>query len=68
DALKLDYGAYLLEQNEKSQDNFMINVGALPAAVFRFVIQTAIAPRYNPNKGGISSAAGTTSKYVQTAS
>jgi hypothetical protein len=32
----------------------------------RFVVPTTIAPRYNPSKGGISSPAGTTSKYVQT--
>ncbi|CAF4387323.1 unnamed protein product, partial [Rotaria magnacalcarata] len=48
DALRRGHGAYLLEQDEKSQDNFIINVGALPT-------------------GGISSSAGTTSKYVQIA-
>jgi hypothetical protein len=31
DALQQGHGAYLLEQDEKSQDNFVINVGALPA-------------------------------------
>ena len=31
DALQQGHGAYLLEQDEKSQDNFIINVGALPA-------------------------------------
>ena len=31
DALRQGHGAYLLEQDEKSQDNFIINVGALPA-------------------------------------
>ncbi|CAF1140001.1 unnamed protein product [Rotaria sp. Silwood1] len=87
DALEQGHGAYLLEQDEKSQDNFIINVGALPAGKechisisyvseldlvengsrIRFVVPTTIAPRYNPNKGGISSPAGTTSKYVQTA-
>ena len=30
DALQQGNGAYLLEQDEKSQDNFIINVGALP--------------------------------------
>ncbi|CAF1268248.1 unnamed protein product [Rotaria sordida] len=29
DALRQGHGAYLLEQDEKSQDNFIINVGAL---------------------------------------
>ncbi|CAF1042700.1 unnamed protein product [Rotaria sordida] len=29
-ALRENHGAYLLEQDEKSQDNFIINVGALP--------------------------------------
>ncbi|CAF1362603.1 unnamed protein product [Adineta ricciae] len=29
-ALQSGHGAYLLEQDEKSQDNFIINVGALP--------------------------------------
>ncbi|UJR29812.1 hypothetical protein I4U23_017356 [Adineta vaga] len=29
DALQQGHGAYLLEQNEQSQDNFIINVGAL---------------------------------------
>ncbi|CAF0841873.1 unnamed protein product [Rotaria sordida] len=87
DALQQGHGAYLLEQDEKSQDNFIINVGALPpgkechihisyvseldlvqnGSQIRFVIPTTIAPRYNPNKGGISSPFGTTSKYVQTA-
>ncbi|CAF4923370.1 unnamed protein product, partial [Rotaria sp. Silwood1] len=31
------------------------------------VVPTTIAPRYNPDKGGIGSPAGTTSKYIQTA-
>ncbi|CAF2688319.1 unnamed protein product [Rotaria sp. Silwood2] len=31
DALQQGHGAYLLEQDEKSQDNFIISVGALPA-------------------------------------
>ncbi|CAF0932710.1 unnamed protein product [Rotaria sordida] len=86
DALRQGHGAYLLEQDEKSQDNFVINVGALPpgkechisisyvseldlvqnGSKIRFVVPTTIAPRYNPNKGGIDSPAGTTSKYVQT--
>ncbi|CAF0897560.1 unnamed protein product [Adineta steineri] len=30
DALQQGHGAYLLEQNENSQDNFIINIGALP--------------------------------------
>ncbi|CAF3940905.1 unnamed protein product, partial [Adineta steineri] len=30
EALQAGHGAYLLEQDEKSQDNFVINVGALP--------------------------------------
>ncbi|CAF3973383.1 unnamed protein product [Adineta steineri] len=30
EALQAGHGAYLLEQDEKSQDNFIINVGALP--------------------------------------
>ncbi|CAF3098121.1 unnamed protein product [Rotaria sp. Silwood2] len=30
DALQQEHGAYLLEQDEKSQDNFIINAGALP--------------------------------------
>ncbi|CAF4648584.1 unnamed protein product, partial [Rotaria sp. Silwood2] len=29
-ALRENHGAYLLEQDEKSQDNFIINIGALP--------------------------------------
>ncbi|CAF4259617.1 unnamed protein product, partial [Adineta steineri] len=29
-ALQQGHGAYLLEQNENSQDNFIINIGALP--------------------------------------
>ncbi|CAF1372706.1 unnamed protein product, partial [Rotaria sordida] len=31
DALQQGHGAYLLEQDEKFQDNFIMNVGALPA-------------------------------------
>ncbi|CAF1250191.1 unnamed protein product [Rotaria sordida] len=85
EALQQGHGAYLLEQDEKSQDNFIINVGALPSGKecqiiisyvteldlvengtkIRFVVPTTIAPRYNPDKGGISSPSGTTSKYVQ---
>jgi hypothetical protein len=34
----------------------------------RFVVPTNIAPRYNPNKSGIASPAGTTATYVQSAS
>ena len=30
EALREHHGAYMLEQNEESQDNFIINVGALP--------------------------------------
>ncbi|CAF4205564.1 unnamed protein product, partial [Rotaria magnacalcarata] len=33
----------------------------------RFVVPTTIVLRYNPDKGGFSSPAGTTSKYAQTA-
>jgi hypothetical protein len=85
EALQQGHGAYLLEQDEKSQDNFIINVGALPpgkecqiiisyvselnlvenGTKIRFVVPTTIAPRYNPEQGGISSPASTTSKYVQ---
>ncbi|UJR19056.1 hypothetical protein I4U23_022187 [Adineta vaga] len=85
EALQSGHGAYLLEQDEKSQDNFIINVGALPSGKecqieicyvtelnlvengekIRFVVPTTIAPRYNPDKGSLSSPAGTTSKYVQ---
>jgi hypothetical protein len=84
DALQQGHGAYLLEQDENSQDNFIINVGALPpskectitisyvteldfvqGSTIRFVVPTTIAPRYNPDKGGLASPAGTTSKYVQ---
>ncbi|CAF3121684.1 unnamed protein product [Rotaria socialis] len=88
DALRQGQGAYLLEQNEKSQDNFIINVGGLlpgkechitisyvteldliqNGRKIRFVIPTTIAPRYNPNNGGIGSPAETNSKYVQTSS
>ncbi|CAF1490443.1 unnamed protein product, partial [Rotaria sp. Silwood1] len=87
DAIRQGHGAYLLEQDEKSQDNFIINVGALPpgkechihisyvselnlvqnGSSIRCVVPTTIAPRYNPDKGGIGSPAGTTSKYIQTA-
>jgi hypothetical protein len=85
EALQEGHGAYLLEQDEKSQDNFVINVGALQpgkeceivisyvselslvenGTKIRFVVPTTIAPRYNLDKGGIGSPAGTTSKYVQ---
>ncbi|CAF1067254.1 unnamed protein product [Rotaria sordida] len=85
EALQQGHGAYLLEQDEKSQDNFIINVGALPAGKechiiisyvseldlvengtkIRFVIPTTIAPRYNPDQGGITSPASTSSKYAQ---
>jgi hypothetical protein len=85
EALQQGHGAYLLEQDEKSQDNFIINLGALPpgeecqitisyvteldlvenGTKIRFVIPTTIAPRYNPDQGGIASPAGTTSKYIQ---
>jgi hypothetical protein len=83
-ALRENHGAYLLEQNEKSQDNFIIHVGALPPltectisiayvteldlvnrSTIRFAIPTTIAPRYDSEQGGLSSPAGTTSKYVQ---
>lgn len=87
DALRKHHGAYMLEQDEESQDNFIINVGALPpnkechitisyvtelnlvqnGTKIQFVVPTTIAPRYNPNKGGISSPASTTAQYVQSA-
>ena len=87
DALREHHGAYMLEQDEDSQDNFIINVGALPPSKechitisyvteldlvqngtkIRLVVPTTIAPRYNPNKGGIGSPAGTTTQYVQSA-
>ncbi|CAF4321362.1 unnamed protein product, partial [Rotaria sordida] len=78
EALEQGHGAYLMEQDEKSQDNFIINIGALPpskectitisyvteldlvqGSIIRFVVPTTIAPRYNPERGGISSPAGT---------
>ncbi|CAF2887846.1 unnamed protein product [Rotaria sp. Silwood2] len=84
-ALEQGHGAYLMEQDEKSQDNFIINVGALPPSkectiiisyvteldlfqdsIIRFVVPTTIAPRYNPEKDGIRSPAGTNAQYVQT--
>ena len=83
-ALQQGHGAYLLEQDENSQDNFIINVGALPPSkecritisyvteleyadksTIRFVIPTTIAPRYNPDKGALTSPANTNSQYVQ---
>ncbi|CAF3817744.1 unnamed protein product [Rotaria sordida] len=72
EALQQGHGAYLLEQDEKSQDNFIINVGALPAELdlvengtkIRFVIPTTIAPRYNPDQGGIISPADTSSNSI----
>ncbi|CAF3527834.1 unnamed protein product [Rotaria sp. Silwood1] len=85
EALEHGHGAYLMEQDEKSQDNFIINVGALPpskectitisyvteldliqGSIIRFVVPTTIAPRYNPERGGISSPAGTNAQYIQT--
>ncbi|CAF4068533.1 unnamed protein product [Rotaria sordida] len=85
EALEQGHGAYLMEQDEKSQDNFIINIGALPpskectitisyvteldlvqGSIIRFVVPTTIAPRYNPERGGISSPAGTNAQYVQT--
>ena len=84
--LEENHGAYLLQQDERSNDNFIINVGALPpltectitiayvteldlmyGSTIRFVVPTTIAPRYDSKQGGISSPAGTTSKYVQKA-
>ena len=85
EALQQGHGAYLLEQDAKSQDNFIINVGVLPpgkecevtisyvseldlvenGTKIRFVVSTTIAPRYNPDKGSITSPADTNSKYVQ---
>jgi hypothetical protein len=85
-ALQQGHAAYLMEQDEKSQDIFIINVGGLlpgkecqieikyvtelvliDGNKTRFVIPTTIAPRYNPLVGGISSPAGTQTKYVQSA-
>jgi hypothetical protein len=85
-ALQQGHAAYLMEQDEKSQDIFIINVGGLlpgkecqieikyvtelaliDGNKTRFVIPTTIAPRYNPSVGGISSPAGTQTKYVQSA-
>ncbi|CAF1223287.1 unnamed protein product [Didymodactylos carnosus] len=85
-ALRQGHGAFLLEQNEKSNDVFTISIGALqPNAAceieisyvqelelfngdqIQFVIPTTIAPRYSSDSGGISSPAGTTSRYVQRA-
>lgn len=86
-AIRDNNGAYMLEQDEESQDNFVINVGALlpnqdchitisyvteldlveNGTKIRFVIPTTIAPRYNPNVGGIGSPSGTTTNYVQSA-
>jgi len=84
DALRQGHGAYLLEQDEKSQDFFIINIGALQplteciitiayvtelelvhGSTIQFVIPTAIAPRYNPEKGGLSSPGNTKAAYVQ---
>ncbi|CAF1376753.1 unnamed protein product [Rotaria sordida] len=86
-ALQQGHGAYLLEQDEKSYDNFIINVGALPpskeciitiayvselefvqGSTIQFVVPTTIAPRYDPDKGSISSPANTNSLYVQSSS
>ncbi|CAF2706468.1 unnamed protein product [Rotaria sp. Silwood2] len=83
-ALKQSHGAYLLEQDEKSNDNFIVNVGALPpskecvitiayvselefvqGSTIQFIVPTTIAPRYDPEKGSISSPANTNSLYVQ---
>ncbi|CAF4881683.1 unnamed protein product, partial [Rotaria sp. Silwood1] len=60
-ALKQGHGAYLLEQDEKSYDNFIINVGS----TIQFIVPTTIALRYDPDKGSISSPANTNSLYVQ---
>ncbi|UJR18728.1 hypothetical protein I4U23_005635 [Adineta vaga] len=88
DALQTGHGAYLFEQNDQSQDNFIVNIGAIPSGKecqiiisyvselnlvenstkIRFVLPTTIAPRYNPNRGGISSIVNTTSTYVQSSS
>ncbi|CAF3721594.1 unnamed protein product [Rotaria sp. Silwood1] len=83
-ALKQGHGAYLLEQDEKSNDNFIINVGALPpskecvitiayvselefvqGSIIQFIVPTTIAPRYDPEKGSVSSPANTNTLYVQ---
>jgi len=84
DALQQGHAAYLLEQDEKLQDCFIINIGALNpsteciitiayvteldlvhGSTIQFVVPTTIAPRYNPDKGSISSPGNTNSLYVQ---
>ena len=84
EALQQNHGAFLLEQDEKSQDIFIINIGALETnqectitisyvtelelvhgSIIQFVVPTTIAPRYNADKGDISSPANTNSLYVQ---
>ena len=111
DALAQGHGAYLFEQDEASNDIFVVSVGAyvifsvkstiyasllLSSSFFRlqpgsechikisyvseldllhsdekptirFVIPTAIAPRYSPVASGIASPGGTQATYVQSA-
>jgi hypothetical protein len=44
---------------------YVIELDLIDGSFIRFIIPTTIAPRYNSEYGGISSPAGTTSKYVQ---
>jgi uncharacterized protein with von Willebrand factor type A (vWA) domain len=44
---------------------YVTELDLINGSIIRFVIPTTIAPRYNSGQGGISSPAGTTSKYVQ---
>jgi len=83
-ALQQGHGPVMLEQDEKSQDQFIVNIGALlPSEVctiticyvteldlihgssIQFIVPTTIAPRYNPEKGSISSPANTNALYTQ---
>jgi len=51
------HGAYLLEQDEKSQDNFVINVGALPSGKECQIITSYVSELNLVEKG-------TTSRFV----
>ena len=46
-ALQQGHGAYLLEQDEKSQDNFIINVGALPSGKECTIVISYVQGRRN---------------------
>ncbi|CAF1562780.1 unnamed protein product, partial [Adineta ricciae] len=87
EALASGHGAYLLEQDEASNDIFIVSVGALKPKskcritisyvseldllhgnekpIIRFVIPTTIAPRYSPERKGISSPGGTQAQYAE---